>query len=456
MRELVPLLGVNFIGTLGLSIVLPFLVVIVTALGGNGVLYGAIAATYPLFQLLAAPALGRWSDLHGRKRVLLISQIGTLLAWVVFLAALVLPRTVLADAETSWLGSFTLTVPLLLVFLARALDGATGGNVSVANAYLADLSTDANRSRNFGLLSMSSNLGFILGPALAGVLGATVLGEILPVSAALLISLIGVFVIIGLLPNRPAALVSGDVAAVGASNEAEEAGEASGVLQGHCPQAASTSVDDTECSSVHRVIEERNNRTLRALLRFPKVALFLLLYFLLYLGFNIFYAAFPVHAIGGLGWSTIELGTFFSVLSVAMLLVQGPGLRFASRFLSEGVLVVGGSVLLAVNFLLLSFGGTALAYAAALLFALGNGLMWPSFLSLLAATVDSSHQGEVQGYGASAGSLASIIGLLVGGILYESIGAAAFVIAFGFVMLVAALSLRLRGPRPSAYAPVTA
>src|SRR5206468_6107331 len=94
-----------------------------------------------------------------------------------------------------YLGTIIIIVPLLLIFLARAIDGITGGNISVANAYLADLSSDATRSKNFGKMAISSNLGFILGPALAGILGGTIYGAILPVLAALILSLVTLIVI---------------------------------------------------------------------------------------------------------------------------------------------------------------------------------------------------------------------------------------------------------------------
>ena len=94
-----------------------------------------------------------------------------------------------------FLGTFVITLPLLVLFFARSIDGITGGNISVANAYLADISSDENRSKNFGKMAISSNLGFIVGPALAGILGATIYQEILPVMAALILSLITLIVI---------------------------------------------------------------------------------------------------------------------------------------------------------------------------------------------------------------------------------------------------------------------
>ncbi len=83
-----PLLLSNFIGTMGFSIVLPFLVFLVIDFGGNSLVYGILAAIYPAFQLIGAPLLGRWSDTIGRKKVLLISNGGTFVGWVVFLIAL--------------------------------------------------------------------------------------------------------------------------------------------------------------------------------------------------------------------------------------------------------------------------------------------------------------------------------------------------------------------------------
>ena len=187
---ILPVLTVNFIGVLGYSIIIPFLIFIVTKFGGNAFVYGLMGSIYPAFQFFGAPILGKWSDRFGRRKILIVSQAGTLFAWLLFLLALIIPITDIIEIESDFLGSFTLTVPLLVLFAARALDGLTGGNISVANAYLSDVSTDENRKENFGKMAMSSSLGFIVGPAIAGILGATVLEERLPVIAAMVISII--------------------------------------------------------------------------------------------------------------------------------------------------------------------------------------------------------------------------------------------------------------------------
>jgi MFS transporter, DHA1 family, tetracycline resistance protein len=138
VTQLYPILLVNFIGTLGFSIVLPFLVFLVRNFGGNAIIYGVLGATYSAFQLIGAPLLGKWSDVYGRKKVLLLSNAGTLVGWILFFIALLLPDQKFG-LDTLLFGTFTMSLPLLVLFLARAIDGITGGNISVANAYLADL-----------------------------------------------------------------------------------------------------------------------------------------------------------------------------------------------------------------------------------------------------------------------------------------------------------------------------
>src|ERR671930_654906 len=196
--SLFPILLVNFVGTLGFSIVLPFLVFVVMKFGGNAIVYGLLAATYPAFQLIGSPILGKWSDIYGRKKILLLSNVGTSVGWLLFLFALFLPSNSF-NIHIAFLGTFVVIVPLLVLFLARAIDGITGGNISIANAYLADLSSDSTRSKNFGKMAISSNLGFILGPALAGILGGTIYGEILPGFAASIVLVVTRIVIIFLL-----------------------------------------------------------------------------------------------------------------------------------------------------------------------------------------------------------------------------------------------------------------
>ncbi len=399
---LVPLLWVTFIATLGFSLVLPFLVFLVLDFGGNAVIYGLVGATYSATQLVGAPVLGRWSDRVGRRRILLLSQLGTLLAWLLFLCAMLLPITPLADLELAWLGRFTLTVPLLLLVGARALDGLTGGNVAVANAYVADVTAERERSASFGRMAVAQNLGFVVGPAMAGVLGASTLGAMLPVLAAIAISTVALGLIAWRLPeSRPHAFVD--------EPRADCVGKVLGQEQRDCHE-----------------VQGASRLGLRAMARIPGVALLLTAHFLIYMAFNFFYVAFPVHAASTLEWTVRDVGLFFSYLSVLMVLVQGPGLTWASKRASDRTLVLVGGLLLGGSFLLFVPESAWWVLAGAALLSAGNGLMWPSLLSLLSKAAGTEAQGTVQGFAGSASAIASILGLLVGGVLYGALGSAVF------------------------------
>jgi MFS transporter, DHA1 family, tetracycline resistance protein len=417
--SLFPILLVNFVGTLGFSIVLPFLVFLVMKFEGNAIVYGLLAATYPAFQLIGAPVLGRWSDIFGRKKVLLLSNIGTSVGWILFLFALSLPLKSFS-IDIAFLGTFVISIPLLVLFLARAIDGITGGNISIANAYLADLSSDRTRSKNFGKMAISSNLGFILGPALAGILGGTIYGAILPVLAALIISLVTLIVIGFLLrDSKP-------------SSEEIFVPEEGTIRK----------VFSQECREPYSTVSTKKPR-LRDVFKLKHISFLLVLYFLIFLGFNIYYAAFPTHAANDLKWSVTQLGIFYAVLSGIMVLVQGPVLRKALKKFSEEKLVVIGSLILGTNFVLFVSNNIVLVGGAVILFAVGNGLMWPSFMSILSRLAGSKLQGAVQGVAGSFGGLASIIGLSLGGFLYNSIGGDTFLISAGVILAVFVMSFRL-------------
>ncbi|MGB8134007.1 MAG: MFS transporter [Nitrososphaeraceae archaeon] len=418
--SLFPILLVNFVGTLGFSIVLPFLVFLVMKFGGDAIVYGLLAATYPAFQLIGAPLLGRWSDIYGRKKVLLLSNVGTSVGWILFLFALFLPTKNSFTIDLTFLGTFVIIVPLFLLFLARAIDGITGGNISIANAYLADLSSDETRSKNFGKMAISSNLGFILGPALAGILGGTIYGEILPVTAALVLSLVTLFVIGFLLrESRP---LSEEILV-------PEEGTIRKVFAQECRDCYST--------------EGTKKPRFKDIFRLEHISFLLLLYFFIFLGFNIYYAAFPTHAANDLKWSITQLGIFYAVLSGIMVLVQGPILRKALKKFSEEKLVVIGSLILGTNFFLFVSNNIVSIGGAVVLFAVGNGLMWPSFMSILSRRAGSKLQGAVQGVAGSFGGLASIIGLILGGFFYNSIGGATFLISAGIIYAIFVMSFRL-------------
>ena len=419
--RLAPILVVHFCGTLGFSIALPFLVFLVTDFGGAPWTYGLVGATYSAAQLVGAPILGRWSDRTGRRPVLLLSQGGTLLAWLIFLGALQLERHVLGEVAGA-----TVTVPLLLVFLARLLDGLTGGNISVANAYVADLTRDDKEARSvaFGRMGMATSLGFTLGPALAGLLGGLGDGYSAPVMAAALVSAVGVALCATL----------------------KEPG-------GRCPEGP------PQQRTLNRVLGQQQRRCDRqptrldrSVLRQPTVLLLLSATFVLFLGFNLYYASWPIHTTQSIGWSSVELGAFFSLMSIAMVVMQGPVLQWATKRFAPRTVFGVGLTGLVVAFLCFPIEMSFAAYAGGLLFAFGNGLAWATFQARTSNAVPDSEQGIVQGASASAGALASIVGLILGGMLYPVFGKGVFLLCTAHFVLVL-FATPLLFPRASTRSP---
>jgi MFS family permease len=270
-------------------------------------------------------------------------------------------------------------------------------------------------------MALSGNLGFVLGPALAGLLGATIYGEILPVVAALLISLLATIIIgFGLEESDPCVLT-------------------------RLPEPRSIrkvfGQEHRDCFE----IKDKGEQSFRSTLRMDQVPALLVVYFLVMLSFSFFYIGFPVHAVRELSWTVTETGIFFAYLSLLMVLVQGPILASAAKKYSERVLVMLGTVVLAAGFCGLFFDSRWIIYLAASLIALGNGLMWPSVMALLSTIAGTRHQGAVQGAGGSVGAVASIVGLIAGGLIYTWLSGGIFVLA---ALVVIPVALITRGMRP--------
>src|SRR3989442_10182606 len=137
-----------FVNLVGFGIIIPLLPFYAETFGASPIVIGLLFAVFSLCQLLAAPILGDWSDRYGRRPILIFSLLGT----VVSFALLALAHSI------------------VMLFIARIVDGLSGGNISTARAYVADVTEPKDRARAYGLIGMAFGLGFIFGPALSGLL----------------------------------------------------------------------------------------------------------------------------------------------------------------------------------------------------------------------------------------------------------------------------------------------
>ena len=145
-RPLVIIFLTILVNLVGFGIIIPLLPFYAQTFGASPFTIGLLFASFSVAQLIASPLLGHWSDTWGRRPVLILSLLGTVVSFVM-----------LAVAHS-----------LVMLFAARVVDGLSGGNITTARAYIGDIATEENRAKYFGLLGAAFGLGFVLGPALSG------------------------------------------------------------------------------------------------------------------------------------------------------------------------------------------------------------------------------------------------------------------------------------------------
>jgi MFS transporter, DHA1 family, tetracycline resistance protein len=157
IRKLLPILGITFIDIVGFSMLIPMLPYFVTHFGASPFVVGLLMATFSFCQLVSAPLWGNVSDRIGRKTVLIVSQIGATIGWAMLGLA---PN----------IAAFVAAAPIAVVFAARIVEGVSGGNISITQAYVADLVAPRERARAFGLIGAMFGAGMVFGPAGGGAL----------------------------------------------------------------------------------------------------------------------------------------------------------------------------------------------------------------------------------------------------------------------------------------------
>jgi MFS transporter, DHA1 family, tetracycline resistance protein len=326
---------------------------------------GALMAIYSLAQFIAAPLWGRLSDRVGRKPVLALSLLGATLSYVW-----------LAYSDSLW-----------MLFAARALGGFMAGNIATAFAYVADVTTPANRARGMGIVGAAFGLGFIFGPAIGGILAGHD-----PMHA----------------DYRTPALIAAALSAL-----------AMMLTVGILPESLPRSV-----RRAHRAMRHTDRREVLAqALRKPAVGRMIGIAFLATFVFAGMETTFAMWSRRQFGWGPEQNGYLFAFVGLISAIIQG-GLvgRLAKRF-GEHRLIVGGAAALALGMLATPFAPSVPVLAwTMLVVALGFSLMTPSVNSLISLNVDAGVQGGMMGVARSATTLARVLGPGWAGVLFEHLG----------------------------------
>lgn len=365
---LLPIFLIVVVDVLGLTIILPLLPFYAEKLGASATLVGLLIATYAACQLVAGPLLGRISDHTGRRPVLLVSQMGTLSGFLL-----------LAFAQSLW-----------LVFVARAIDGLTAGNLSLAQAYIADVTRPEERAKSFGLIGIAFGLGFLVGPGVSGYLSQ--FGYQWPIFAAAGLSATSILCTFFLLPKQPP------------SPEGEQEGPA-------MPGGTRLTLLDWG--------------TYAQYFRRPELAGLLWQFFAFALSFAMFFGGFALYAerrywFGPHRFGPKEVGYFFAYAGFLGIILQGGLLgRLVKRF-GERKLVKSGFLAATASYLALAFTWTTpQLLLAGLVSSYGNGVLRPGLTSLITQRTGRREQGVVLGLNQSLNSVAQIVSPSLAGFLID-------------------------------------
>jgi len=382
-REFIPLLLLTFVNTLNFSILIPILPFIIKAYGGGTVMYGVILSTYPFFQFFAAPILGTLSDRYGRRPILLISQTGTMLSWVIFALSYFVPHITIG----------MISIPVVVIMLARIADGITGGNNAVANAYLSDITTHEEKTKTFGLMGGVVGLGLIVGPVIGGLTMSSSLGYLAPILLTLAISIATLIIMVKYLPE---------------SLPVEK--RASFVKMSWIK----------ELQFLPKIKKYSKNRQIKYLFFLRGMFLFVL---------NSFSSIFVLFLIDTFAFDSAKVGLLFVVIGVFLIINQTLVTSWLSKRIGDLKTFVLGQMALVVSQLLFVFVSNFILFLPLIyLNNFGISVSMPTFKSLISKAVDKSKQGEIMGIDESFSSASAAIAPLIATWFYAVIGKYVFVL----------------------------
>jgi DHA1 family tetracycline resistance protein-like MFS transporter len=362
------------VNLVGFGIIIPLLPFYAESFGASPFRIGLLFAVFSLCQLFASPVLGAWSDRYGRRPILILSLAGTVVSFVM-----------LALAQ-----SFT------MLFLARVVDGLSGGNISTARAYVADVTEPKDRARAYGLIGVAFGLGFILGPAISGVLAH--ISMTAPIWMAAAVTAVATVMAWLWLPE-----------------------------------------------TVHRAHAGTGLpfRDLAAMMRRPDLRRVLAIDFSYWLAFAVFQTTFALFAARRFNFDAPQTGYFFAGFGVLGAVVQGAMIRpIVNRFGDKSTFMVG-LVCAVVGLVSTTLTHSVALFALSLVpLALGIGFGHPTMTSLVSRAARQDEQGRVQGAASAVESLGRTIGPVWGSATLQRFGEGMpYVTAAGFLLVTLLLSI---------------
>jgi MFS transporter, DHA1 family, tetracycline resistance protein len=362
---LLPIFLIVLVDILGLTIILPLLPFYAEHLGASASVVGLLISSYAFCQLIAGPILGRLSDQMGRKPLLVVSQMGTFVGFLI-----------LAFSNTLW-----------LVFLSRIIDGATAGNLSLAQAYIADVTEPENRAKSFGVIGIAFGIGFLIGPAISGYLSQ--FGLVWPILAAAFLSATSIVCTATLLPKAEPHTSDG---------ESGPGGKRLGVL---------------EWRGYAQYFER------------PGLGSLLWQFAFFAFSFALFISGFALYAqrrytLHGHPFGAKEVGYVFAYVGFLGLILQGGLIGRLVKWLGEKTLVWTGFGVSAVGYGLLAWTDTVGGLLAASTVNSYSGVLRPAVTSLITQQAGKREQGVVLGLTQSITSISQIIAPVIAGALIDA------------------------------------
>ena len=376
---------------LGETIVFPLLPFLLERFTTSGSTLGLLAGTYALSQFAASPLIGALSDRYGRKPIIITCVSGSVIGLCLFALTISLQWN-------NFLPVWGAGIPLLILFLARIIDGISGGTAATATAILADISSPENRAKTFGLIGVAFGLGFILGPGLGTFLAK--FSVTLPVWIA---SCFAIFNLILVVTSLPETLTKSARIALPSKKKLNPFSQLKLVF---------------------------NNQLSRKLC---------LSFFIFFMAFNGFTAVLVLYLKEAFDWSPELSSQAFIVVGIIAMIVQGGLIGPLVNIFGELRLTIAGIGFVICGCILLTLANVdnsiPMVFSAVAVLAIGTGLVTPSLRALISRKLNDAGQGAVLGSLQGLQSLGTFIGATAAGVSYDYLGQKSPFFGTGFLLV---------------------